>query len=202
MKKKDKNNSEKAKLRDKLMDLMLEKCFRLGSFTLASGRKSDYYIDGRIASLHPEGAYYIGSIFLDWCIELGADAVGGLTLGADPIVGAVVTLSHLAKKPIRGFIVRKKQKEHGTGKLVEGEILEGDTVVIVEDVVTTGASAFDAVEAAKKAGAKVIAVLAVVDREEGGAKAFVKEGLTFIPIFTASELKQAAWQRKDKKTAD
>jgi len=193
------NSTDKVELRSRLLDLILEKCFRLGDFTLASGRKSDYYIDGRIASLHPEGAYCIGNLFIDWCIKHEADAVGGLTLGADPIVGAIVALSRLSSRPMRGFIVRKKQKEHGTGKLVEGDIREGDNAVIVEDVVTTGASAMDAINAAKAAGARVKAVLAVVDREEGGAEVFAKEGLIFIPLFTASELKRAALQKKNKK---
>ena len=199
MKENNKISMDKAELRNRLLDLILEKCFRLGTFTLASGRKSEYYIDGRIASLHPEGAYCIGKLFIDWCIEHGADAVGGLTLGADPIVGAIVALSHSSPRPLRGFIVRKKQKDHGTGKLVEGDIHEGDTVVIVEDVVTTGASAMDAANAATAAGARVKAVLAVVDREEGGAEVFAKEGLIFIPLFTASELKRAALQNKNKK---
>ncbi len=192
-------SADRTELRKRLLELILDKCFRLGDFTLASGRKSDYYIDGRIASLHHEGAYCIGALFLERCIEFGADAVGGLTLGADPIVGAVVALSCSSARPLRGFIVRKKQKNHGTGKLLEGDVREGDTVVVVEDVVTTGASALQAVEAAHQVGARVAAVLAVVDREEGGAETFAKEGLTFLSLFATSELKRAALQRKENK---
>jgi len=183
-------------LRAELLGILLEKSFRLGEFTLSSGAKSDYYIDGRVTSLNPEGAYRIGRLFLEECIGLGADAVGGLTLGADPIVGAVVALSAHSPKPLRGFIVRKKQKEHGAGKLTEGELLEGDVAVVVEDVVTSGASAMRAVEAARGAGAAVPAVLAVVDREEGGARLFEREGILFKPLFTAAELKKAARDRK------
>jgi len=196
MKKSPQNSTKRIGLREQLLELLLEKSFKLGNFTLASGRKSDYYIDGRITSLHPDGAYYIGSLFLDRCVKFKADAVGGLTLGADPIVGAIVALSHSSSRPLRGFIVRKKQKDHGTGKLLEGDVREGDTVVIVEDVVTTGGSAMQAVEAAHAAGAHVAAILAVVDREEGGAQTFAKEGITFHSLFTASELKKVALQRK------
>lgn len=185
-------------LKEKLLELILEKCFRLGNFTLASGRKSEYYIDGRIASLDPDGAYYIGNLFLDRCIELNADCVGGLTLGADPIVGATIALSKSSSRPLRGFIVRKKAKDHGTGKLVEGEIKAGDAAVIVEDVVTTGASAMQAVEAVRSAGAIIVAVLAVVDRQEGGAELFIEENIPFSPLFTAAELKESALQRAKK----
>ena len=191
------NTEESVELRKKLLELVLDKCFRLGDFTLASGKKSDYYIDGRIASLHPEGAYCIGKLFGAHAARLGADCVGGLTLGADPIVGAVVALSKLSGNPVRGFIVRKKTKEHGTGKLLEGDLREGDSVVILEDVVTTGGSALKAVDEATEAGAEVKAVLAVVDREEGGSENFAKRGLVFIPLFKASELKEIAKRRAD-----
>ncbi len=183
-------------LKERLMEILLEKSFRLGDFTLSSGAKSDYYIDGRVTSLNPQGANMIAMLFLEECVNLGADAVGGLTLGADPIVGAVAALSASGTKPLRGFIVRKKQKEHGAGKLIEGELLEGDVAVVVEDVVTSGASAMQAVDAARKTGARVPAVLAVVDREEGGAEAFKKERLVYKPLFTATQLKKAARERK------
>lgn len=154
---------------------------KFGDFTLSSGKKSDFYVDCRKVTLHPQGAKLIGKIILDKIKSLKVDAVGGLTLGADPITGAVVTLSD-----IPGFIVRKKAKEHGTGQKIEGLIEKGWNVVIVEDVATTGASALQAIQAAEAIGAKVVKVISVVDREEGAVEALKK--YCFDPIFTKSEL--------------
>lgn len=178
--------------KQKLKKLLLEKSFRLGSFELSSGKKSDYYIDGRITSLDGEGAYLIATLLLDAIKSWQVSAVGGMTLGADPIVGAMVALSYARGNPLHGFIVRKQAKEHGTGKLVEGIVNHGERVAVVEDVVTTGSSALKAMEAVRAMGANVIGVVAVVDREEGGKDAFVKEGLKFKALFTASELKKSA----------
>lgn len=154
---------------------------RFGEFTLSSGKKSNFYVDCRKVTLHPQGAKLIGKIILEKIKGLKVDAIGGLTLGADPITSAVVTLSD-----IPGFIVRKKAKEHGTQQKIEGLIEKGWSVVIVEDVATTGASALQAVEAAEAVGAKVVKVISVVDREEGGAEK-LKE-YDFDPIFKKSEL--------------
>ncbi|MBU0501716.1 MAG: orotate phosphoribosyltransferase, partial [Candidatus Margulisbacteria bacterium] len=143
--------------------------------------KSDFYVDCRKVTLHPEGAKQIGIIILEMIADLKIDAVGGLTLGADPIIGAVVTLSNLY-----GFIVRKKAKEHGTGQKIEGLIEPGWNVLIVEDVSTTGKSALQAIEAAEAAGAKVVKVISVVDREEGAAEALKK--YNFEPIIKKTEL--------------
>jgi orotate phosphoribosyltransferase len=154
---------------------------KTGEFTLSSGKKSNFYVDCRKATLHPKGAKLIGKIILEKIRDLKVDAIGGLTLGADPITAAVVTLSD-----IPGFIVRKKAKEHGTQQKIEGLIEKGWNVVIVEDVATTGGSALQAIEAAEAAGAKVVKVISVVDREEGAAKALKK--YDFDPICTKSEL--------------
>ncbi len=154
---------------------------KTGEFVLSSGKKSNFYVDCRKVTLHPQGAKLIGKIILDKIKALKVDAIGGLTLGADPITSAVVTLSDLP-----GFIVRKKAKEHGTQQKIEGLIGSGWSVVIVEDVATTGASALQAIEAAEAAGAKVVKVIAVVDREEGAAEALKK--YDFDPIFKRSEL--------------
>jgi len=154
---------------------------KTGEFTLSSGKKSDLYVDCRKVTLHPRGAKLIGKIILEKIKGLKVDAVGGLTLGADPIIGAVVTLSD-----IPGFIVRKKAKEHGTGQKIEGLIQKGWNVLIVEDVATTGASALQAIEAAEAAGAKVVKVISVVDREEGAAQAL--KAYDFDPVLTRSEL--------------
>ncbi len=153
---------------------------KTGEFTLSSGKKSNFYIDCRKVTLHPKGAKLIGKIILDKIKGLKVDAVGGLTLGADPITGAVVTLSD-----IPGFIVRKKEKEHGTKQKIEGLIEPGWNVVIVEDVATTGASALQAIEAAEAVGAKVVKVISVVDREEGAAEAL--KNYDFDPILKKSE---------------
>lgn len=154
---------------------------KAGEFVLSSGKKSNLYIDCRKVTLHPEGAKLIGKIILDKIKGLKIDAVGGLTLGADPIIGAVITLGD-----IPGFIVRKKAKEHGTKQRIEGNLKPGWKVVIVEDVATTGASALEAIEAAEAAGAVVIKVISVVDREEGAAEALKK--YDFDSIFKKSEL--------------
>jgi orotate phosphoribosyltransferase len=154
---------------------------KTGDFTLSSGKKSDFYVDCRKVTLHPQGAKLIGKIILAKIKGLKVDAVGGLTLGADPITSAVVTLSD-----IPGFIVRKKAKEHGTQQKIEGLIQAGWNVVIVEDVATTGASALQAIQAAEAAGAKVVKVISVVDREEGATAAL--KNYDFDPICKKSEL--------------
>jgi orotate phosphoribosyltransferase len=153
---------------------------KTGEFTLSSGKKSNFYIDCRKVTLHPRGAKLIGRLVLEKIRGLKVHAVGGLTLGADPITGAVVTLGD-----IPGFIVRKKEKEHGTRQKIEGIIEPGWNVVIVEDVATTGASALQAIEAVESIGAKVVKVIAVVDREEGAKDAL--KNYDFDPILKKSD---------------
>ncbi|MFH1542334.1 MAG: orotate phosphoribosyltransferase [bacterium] len=169
-------------MKDELKKLLKETgAVKFGDFTLSSGKKSDFYVDCRKVTLHPQGAKLIGKLVLEKIKGLKVDAVGGMTLGADPIIGAVITLSD-----IPGFIVRKKAKEHGTQQKIEGIIAKGFNVVIVEDVSTTGGSALQAIEAVEAIGAKVVKVISVVDRQEGAAEAFA--GYDFDPIFTKSEL--------------
>jgi len=169
-------------MKDKLKQLLKKTgAVKFGDFTLASGKKSDFYVDCRKVTLHPQGAKLIGKIILEKIKGLKIDAVGGLTMGADPIIGAVITLSN-----IPGFIVRKKAKEHGTQQKIEGLLEKGWNVVIVEDVATTGGSAKQAIEAAEAAGAKVVKVISVVDRQEGAADAL--KAYNFDPICTKSEL--------------
>jgi orotate phosphoribosyltransferase len=171
-----------AALKEELKKLLKETgAVKTGEFILSSGKKSNFYVDCRKVTLHPQGAKLIGKIILDKIKGIKVDAIGGLTLGADPITSAVVTLSD-----IPGFIVRKKAKEHGTQQRIEGLIETGWNVVIVEDVATTGASALQAIEAAETVGAKVVKVIAVVDREEGAADAL--KAYDFDPIFKKSEL--------------
>ena len=168
--------------KDKLKALLKETgAVKTGEFTLSSGKKSNFYIDCRKVTLHPQGAKLIAKIILEKIKGLKVDAIGGLTLGADPITSSVVALSD-----IPGFIVRKKEKEHGTKQKIEGIIETGFNVVIVEDVTTSGASALQAIEGVESFGAKVVKVISVVDREEG-AKETLKN-YDFEPIFKRSEL--------------
>lgn len=169
-------------MKEELKKLLFETgAVKTGEFVLSSGKKSDFYIDCRKVTLHPQGAKLIGKIILEKIKGLKVDAIGGLTLGADPITSAVVTLSNLP-----GFIVRKKEKEHGTKQKIEGLIEPEWNVVIVEDVTTTGASALQAIEAVEEIGAKVVKVISVVDREEGAAEAL--KNYNFDPIIKKSEL--------------
>lgn len=175
--------------RQKLKQIIRKLSILKGDFTLSSGKKSDYYIDARLTTLDAEGVDLIATIFLE---EISGDArirkVGGPTLGADPIIGALLALSWEREVPYSGFIVRKQAKGHGTGKLIEGNVREGDHVAIVEDVITSGGSVLKAVKAVEDAGATVIKVLCVVDREEGAKEKFIESGYEFFSIFSISQL--------------
>ncbi len=175
-------------MKERLAKLIKERSLKIGDFILASGKRSNYYIDARIITLDPEGAELISELFLQEIYrhqEVGA--IGGMSLGADPIVSSIVLKSYQKGKPIPGFLVRKKEKEHGMGKRIEGNIEPGWKVVIVDDVVTSGGSLLEAAKAAEEAGARVVLTMAVVDREEGGAKR-IKEKYPFFSIFKISEL--------------
>src|SRR5919204_6095515 len=157
-----------TRARDRLLALLAERSARRGQFTLASGRHSTLYIDARLTTMSPEGLALIGPLGLGALREAGwaVDAVGGLTLGADPIAYAISYASAHSPSPIRAFTVRKETKEHGTGKLIEGPYREGDRVAIVEDVITTGSSALRAADAVRNAGGAGSGVLAPLDRAE------------------------------------
>lgn len=176
-------------LRDRLKEILQEKSILRGDFTLASGKKSTYYIDGRLTTLDAEGVNLIGKIFLEKIkSDASITAVGGPTMGADPIVGSVLTLSQEANYPLQGFLVRKQEKEHGTGKMVEGNLKAGHKVAMVEDVVTTGGSVIKAINAVREADAEVNKLLVIVDREEGAQSKFEDLGVEFFSIFKISEL--------------
>lgn len=175
---------------DRLVALLAERSARRGQFTLASGRESTLYIDARLTTMSPDGMTVIGPLAL---AELdgagwGVTAVGGLTLGADPVSYAIAYASELAGRPLRAFTVRKEAKAHGTGRLIEGPFREGDRVAVIEDVITTGGSALRAVEAIRAAGGVVAGVLAVVDREEGGREAIEAAGLPVVVLARAGEI--------------
>jgi orotate phosphoribosyltransferase len=173
-----------------LYQILKRDALRVGSFVLASGRTSHYYVDARKVTLSAEGASLIGAGVLELLAEVPAIvAVGGMTLGADPIVGATIALApHHGRPKLRGFLVRKEAKGHGTGQLVEGPIEPGSTVAIVEDVATTGGSALKAVEAVEALGCKVARVIAVLDRLEGAEAAFRARGLEFRALATIRDL--------------
>lgn len=174
-----------------LVSMLAERSARRGHFTLASGRQSTLYIDARLTTMSPDGLALIGPIALEALAIAGwhqVDAVGGLTLGADPVSYAIAYASANTAKPLRAFTVRKEAKAHGTGRLVEGPFREGDAVVVIEDVITTGGSALRAVEALRAAGAKIVGVLALVDREEGGREALEAANLQVTSLATASEI--------------
>jgi len=153
-----------------------------GEFTLASGKKSDHYFEGKRLTLHPEGAYQLGREVLDRLAEIDVDAIGGLAMGAFPIITAVALVSHLEGQPIPSFIVREAPKEHGTRRQIEGHFKEGSRVAIVDDVITTGDSVRKAIQAVEAAKCKVVKVIVIVDRNEGGSEQLRKEGYDFEAI--------------------
>lgn len=176
--------------RDTLVRLLAQRSVRRGKFTLASGRESSYYVDARLTTMSPEGLAVIGPLALEAIRERNwiADAVGGLTLGADPISYAIAVASVSAPPLVRAFTVRKEAKQHGTGRLIEGPMREGDRVVVIEDVITTGGSALRAAEAVQFAGATITGILALVDREEGGRSIIEGQGFQVVSLATISEL--------------
>ena len=184
------------KAREQLLNLIVKKSFRFGNFTLSSGLKSDYYIDCRTTTLHAEGAKLTGIVFLELFRQQGwqPQALGGLTLGADPIVVAVAVISAQSHNPIHGFLVRKAEKAHGTGQRIEGFQEEGASVVIVDDVCTTGGSTVQAIQAAREFGFNIIGTACLVEREEAGGRSSVERAAApapFISIFKSSEIKAA-----------
>ena len=183
--------------RDQLLDLIVANSFRLGEFTLSSGIKSDYYIDCRTTTLHARGAELTGQVFFELFRRQSwrPQAVGGLTLGADPIVVAVSIISAQAGAPVHGFLVRKKEKAHGMGRRIEGFQQKGARVAIVDDVCTTGSSTIQAIEAAREFGFNIVGVACLVEREEAGGRPAVEKAAApapFIAIFKSSEIKARA----------
>ena len=176
--------------RERLIALLTRDALRTGSFTLASGRSSHYYVDGRKLTLSAEGASVIAAGVLEVLTSHPeVTAIGGLTMGADPIVGATLAAAgSQGRGSLRGFLVRKEAKGHGTGKLIEGPIEPGDTVAIVDDVATTGGSSLQAVAAVEAIGAKVALVVVVLDRLEGASEAFAAKGLNFVSLVTIRDL--------------
>jgi orotate phosphoribosyltransferase len=177
---------------ERLRELLRARSYERRQVILTSGKTSDFYIDGKQTSLDPEGAYLIGRLFLRRLRdgEPAVEAVGGMTLGADPLVTAVAVVSHLEGIPLPAFIIRKEPKGHGTGQWVEGRknVRQGAHVAILEDVVTTGGTTIRAVERAREEGLHVVRVLTLVDRQEGGEERIAREGLRLEALYVRSQL--------------
>ena len=181
-------------LRQHLLDLLCQLAYQEGDFILSSGQRSSYYINGKQVTLHPQGALAIGRIFLSQ-LPTDVQAVAGLTLGADPIVSAVSVVSAYEHRPIPALIIRKEPKGHGTRAYIEGPSLPaGASVVVLEDVVTTGQSALKAVERLKQAGYSVNQVMALVDRQQGGAELYQSAGLQFQSVFSIQQIQERSRQ--------
>jgi len=176
--------------RERLKQLIRERALKIADkpvFKLSSGKMSTYYMDLRTVTLDPEGGYIIGNLVFQMVKKYKPDAIGGLTLGADPISYATALISYIHRQPIKPFVVRKEPKGHGTGKQIEGNVQAGNRVFIVEDVVTTAGSSLKAAKIARQAGLEVLGIITIVDREEGGEKNIKNEGFEFYPIFKISE---------------
>jgi len=176
-----------------LIALLARRSAKRGDFTLASGKRSTFYIDARLTTMSPQGLAIIGPLALSVLQQTSwnVDAIGGLTLGADPISYAISYASARTDHPLRAFTVRKEAKSHGTGKLLEGPFEKGDRVAVIEDVITTGTSALRAIEAVRTAGGAVVGVLALVDREEGGRQTIENAGVPVVALTTASQIIRA-----------
>ena len=174
-------------LKQELLKLIQEKAVVRGERKLASGKVSQYYIDGKQVTLDAQGLFFAAKVILHMAQAVGADAVGGPTLGADPLAAAVSVLSSQSGKPLKAFIVRKEAKGHGMQKMIEGPALvPGDKVVMLEDVITTGGSVLKAIKEVEALGAKVVKTICLVDRNEGGSE--VLASYNYSPIFSLSDL--------------
>jgi orotate phosphoribosyltransferase len=174
-----------------LKQLLLERSVKRGSFVLASGKHSDIYVDARLTTMSPEGMLIIGKLGLTTILEHGwhPDSIGGLTMGADPVAFAISHTSALEGTPLRAFSVRKETKAHGTGNQIEGPFQKGDRVVVIEDVITTGKSALQAIDAIERLGGDILGVLSVVDRQDGGREAIGARGYEVIALTNMGDLK-------------
>lgn len=184
---------DRSILRQELLTLFCQGAYQEGNFTLSSGQSSSYYINGKLVTLHPQGAIAVGRLLLPQ-IRAEAIAVSGLTLGADPMVSATSVVAAYEGRELTGILIRKEAKGHGTQAYLEGPSLpEGSEVAVLEDVVTTGQSALKAVQRLRDAGYRVTQILALVDRNQGGAELYEAEGLQFWSLFSLAEV-QAHWK--------
>jgi orotate phosphoribosyltransferase len=174
--------------RQQLIELFRERALTFGDFTLASGQKSSYYLDGKQITLHSVGLRLVAEGLLDLLDDVEFDAIGGMSIGADPIIGGVLTVAAERGRSLAGFLVRKEAKGHGTQRFVEGPVQPGSKVVIVDDVITTGGSSLLAVDRIQEFGCEVVQVVGIVDRMQGGAANFAERGLSFRSLLTIEDL--------------
>ena len=174
--------------RQRLIELFQQRALKYGDFQLASGKKSHYYLDGKQVTLHAEGLRLVSEGVLSLLDGVACDAIGGMSIGADPIVGGVLTVAASQGRELRGFMVRKEAKGHGTKKFLEGPVEPGQKVIIVDDVVTTGGSSILAIERAQEFGCEVVLVVGIVDRLQGGAGNFAELGIRFQSLLTVRDL--------------
>jgi orotate phosphoribosyltransferase len=181
-------DTERRGARARLRDLIREHSLTFGTFTLASGETSHFYLDLRRTTTHPEGAHLVATLLLDRFAEDWPDCAGGPSMGADPIVGALAALSHEHGRPLPGFMVRSSVKDHGTQRRIEGHLAAGNRVVLLDDVMTRGGSLIRAAEAVREQGAKVSKVFTILDRMAGGGEALAREGLAHESLFQLNEV--------------
>ena len=186
-------------MRERLKELILQNAFQFSetpTFKLVSGGVSRFYFNCKQVTLDPEGQYLIGHLAFEAVKDLEVKAIGGLTLGADPIANAVAYTSWLKGHPVQSFVVRKKQKEHGTGRLIEGKVAGADRVVVVDDVITTGGSTLQAISACRQAGLEVVKVLVLVDRQEMNGRGNIMEEVPHVEsLVTRDEIMELYRQR-------
>ena len=173
---------------EELKKIIRERSILKGDFTLVSGRKSSYYINGKMTSLYSRGLYLAAKLLADIFQEEEYDAIAGPTIGADPIIGALLTLSAEMGLEKQGILIRKEQKGHGTKSLIEGDLKPGMRVILLEDVTTTGGSLLKAADAIIEGGGKITGIYALVDREEGASERIAEAGFRFKALFKVSEL--------------
>jgi len=174
--------------RDQLRQMLLDRSMRFGEFVLSSGATSNYYIDVRKTSLHPQGLKLISKLFYEMIKTEDATAIGGLTLGADPLVAGLMLQAADLGRPLEGFLVRRGAKDHGLRGQVEGNLAGHKKAIILDDVITSGESALIAAEAAESYKVEVVRILAVVDREQGASQIFQQRGYAFTSLFSIGEL--------------
>lgn len=171
----------------RLIELFRERALKFGEFTLASGKKASYYLDGKQITLHSEGLRLVSEGLLDLLADVGFQAVGGMSIGADPIIGGVLAVAGARGRDLTGFLVRKEPKGHGTQRYIEGPVQPGMKVVVVDDVITTGGSSLLAIDRIQEFGCEVVQVVAIVDRMEGGAANFATRGFSLRSLLTIED---------------
>lgn len=174
--------------RDRLIELFKERALQFGDFTLVSGKKSTYYLDGKQITLHSEGLRQVGHGLLELLKDIEFDAIGGMSIGADPIVGGTLAVAAELNRDLNGFMVRKEAKGHGMQKYLEGPVEAGQKVVVIDDVVTTGGSALLAAQRCQEFGCEVVMMVGICDRLQGGADTFQENGLDYRALLTVEDL--------------